>query len=134
MSMQDLTARPIHLGKNGVAMAEPAFTGDSAWYAAYVDRRAADGPEGRLVSYHRFEEDWDNWEMHPEGFEVVLCVKGEITLIQEGENGAQRRLTLNPLEYAINPPGVWHTADIADAAAAVFITSGWGTQHRPRRS
>jgi hypothetical protein len=29
-------------------------------------------------------------------------------------------------------PGTWHTADVAGAATAVFITAGLGTQHRPR--
>ncbi len=32
----------------------------------------------------------------------------------------------------INPPGVWHTADIADHAQGLFITAGMGTQNRPR--
>jgi len=35
-------------------------------------------------------------------------------------------------EYAINPPGVWHTADVTETATAIFITAGEGTQHRPR--
>ncbi|HAG37451.1 MAG TPA: cupin, partial [Erythrobacter sp.] len=35
-------------------------------------------------------------------------------------------------EYAINPPGVWHIADIVQEATAIFITAGEGTQHRPR--
>ena len=39
---------------------------------------------------------------------------------------------LNPGEYAINDPGVWHTADVESEATALFITSGEGTEHRPR--
>jgi hypothetical protein len=35
-------------------------------------------------------------------------------------------------EYAINPPGTWHTADVEGSASAVFITAGMGTQTRPR--
>ena len=35
-------------------------------------------------------------------------------------------------EYAINAPGVWHTADVTGEATALFITAGKGTEHRPR--
>ena len=55
----------------------------------------------------------------------------QITLVQEID-GEERRATLRPGEYAINPPGVWHTADVNAPATAVFITAGVGTQGRPR--
>ena len=35
-------------------------------------------------------------------------------------------------EYTVNEPGTWHTADVGDAATALFITAGVGTRHRPR--
>ena len=41
-------------------------------------------------------------------------------------------MELGPGDYAINPPSVWHTADVDDAATALFITAGDGAQHRPR--
>lgn len=80
---------------------------------------------------HTFDAPWTSWEMHPEGSEVVLCTEGEITLVQEIE-GREVRTTLRPGEYAINDPGVWHTADVTSRATAVFVTAGLGTQHRPR--
>ena len=40
--------------------------------------------------------------------------------------------TLQPGEYAINPPGVWHTADVSESATGFFVTAGVGTQGRPR--
>ena len=43
-----------------------------------------------------------------------------------------RTIVLRAGEYAINPRGVWHTADVAGHATAVFITAGQGTEHRPR--
>ena len=95
---------------------------------------AADGPEGRLVSAYRFAEDWDSWERHPAGDEVVICLDGRMTLHQEKADGSRDSIALSAGEYAINPPGVWHTADIADRATAIFITAGEGTQQRPRRS
>lgn len=125
-----LSRHPIHLGLGATAVSEPEFTG-LEWYADYVSRHASDGLEGRLVSMHSFDTPWDSWEVHPNGHEVVLCTEGEITLIQE-VGGDEVRTTLRAGEYAINPPGVWHTADAAGPARAVFITAGMGTEHRPR--
>jgi quercetin dioxygenase-like cupin family protein len=121
---------PLHLGLGARAVPQPEFTG-MEWYAAYADRNAADGSEGRLVSMYSFGESWTSWESHPAGDEVVVCTAGEITLIQELPDGPHRT-TLRPGEYAVNPRGVWHTADIASHATALFITAGLDTQHRPR--
>jgi quercetin dioxygenase-like cupin family protein len=125
-----LSQYPVHLGLGASAVSEPEFTGVD-WYAAYGARHAGDGAEGRLVSMHTFDAPWDSWEMHPRGAELVLCTAGEITLIQEVD-GAPVRTTLRAGEYAINPPGTWHTADVSAAATAVFITAGEGTEIRPR--
>jgi quercetin dioxygenase-like cupin family protein len=125
-----LLRNPVHLGLGASVISEPEFTG-MAWYGAYGARHAGDGDEGRLVSMYTFERPWDSWEMHPRGSELVLCTAGEITLIQEVD-GKHVRTTLRPGEYAINLPGVWHTADVERSATAVFITAGAGTQHRPR--
>jgi len=43
-----------------------------ARYAAYAERHAADGAEGRLVSMYKFNESWTSWERHPSGDEVVI--------------------------------------------------------------
>lgn len=126
-----LLTHPIHLGLGGKAESQPAFTGID-WYEEYDRRATADGAEGRLVSMYEFTQPWDSWERHPAGDEVVLCISGEITVLQEQASGGVQRVTLGPGEYAINPPGVWHTADIAGRAACVFITAGLGTEHRPR--
>ena len=96
------------------------------------ERHDHDGAEGRLVSMYTFAESWDSWEMHPVGSEVVLCTAGEMTLHQEHADGTTDRVTIRAGEYAINPPGTWHTADVAGEATAVFITAGLGTEHRPR--
>ncbi|QIG78956.1 cupin domain-containing protein [Stakelama tenebrarum] len=130
--MPSLFTHPAHLGLGAAITAQPEITG-MEWYAAYAERTAADGAEGRLVSLHNFTESWDSWEMHPEGEEMVICVEGGLTLHQELADGTTNRITLDRGDYAINPRGTWHTADIdGDSATALFITSGQGTQHRPR--
>lgn len=126
-----LSEHPVHLGVGATAVSQPEFTG-MQWYADYGARYdSTDGKEGRLVSMYTFETSWDSWEMHPEGGEVVICTAGEITLVQEIA-GEVVRTRLKAGEYAINDPGVWHTADVESSATAVFITAGLGTQHRPR--
>ena len=123
---------PLHLGLGATAVVQPEFTGDMAWYEGYGTRHNGDGKEGRLVSMHSFFESWDSWEMHPEGDEVVLCLSGAMTLHQEMRDGSTATVTITAGEYAINPPGCWHTADVEGEATALFITAGLGTQHRVR--
>lgn len=131
MSAHKLTENFIHLGLGATAVPQPPFSG-MEWYEAYGERHAGDGAEGRLVSQYSFTESWDSWEVHPNGAEVVICTHGAMVLTQEFPDGRRETVALSAGEYAINPPGVWHTADIAESATAVFITSGLGTEHRPR--
>jgi hypothetical protein len=131
--MPKLSEQFAHLGRGGSATVQPVFSG-MEWYEAYGARTAADGIEGRLVSHYDFAESWTSWECHPHGAELVICTAGAITLIQEQPDGNLTRVPLGPGEYAINPPGIWHTADVApgETATAIFITAGLGTKHRPR--
>ena len=133
MAGPQIERHPIHLGLGATAEVEPEFTGEMEWYGGYSARHAADGAEGRLVTMHSFTESWDVWEMHPVGAEVVLCVDGTITLIQQID-GEEAATTISAGEYAINPPGTWHTADVADGdePRVLFITAGEGTEHRTR--
>lgn len=136
MSARKLSESFLHLGpgKDGMgatAVPQPPFSGMD-WYEGYGARHGSDGPEGRLVSQHTFTEGWDSWEMHPKGSEVVICTEGAMVLTQEFPDGRREQVTLSAGEYAINPPGVWHIADVETQATAIFITAGEGTQHRPR--
>lgn len=131
--MPHLPTNPAHLGLNATATVEPEFTGPD-WYAAYGERHAADGAEGRLVSQYSFDESWDAWEMHPHGTELVIVTAGALTLHQQHADGTAESVTLGANDYAINPPGTWHTADVpeGETCTAIFITCGLDTQHRPR--
>lgn len=131
MTATQLSTHPVHLGLGATAEKEPAFTGEMEWYAGYIERHAKDGADARLMAMHDFSTSWDVWEMHPKGEEVVLCTAGRIVLIQEVD-GKEVRTELLPGEYAINPRGVWHTADVECHATCIFVTAGEGTEHRPR--
>ena len=127
----DLRTHPVHLGLGATAVPQPEFAG-MPWYEAYSQRTAGDGAEGRLVSVYEFTQSWDSWEMHPAGDELVVCLGGEITLIQEGADTIGTAVTLRSFEYAVNAAGVWHTADVSKGATVLFVTAGQGTAHRPR--
>ena len=70
--------------------------------------------------------------MHPHGDELVICVSGAFTLIQENADGSWHSAPLDCGEYAINRAGVWHTASAQGPASALFVTPGIETQLRPR--
>lgn len=120
---------PLHLAAGGAAVVQPAFDG-ADWYEGYGARHPE--ADGRLVSLFRFDAPWTSWEMHPAGDEMVYCVEGRMTLHQEHADGARDTVDLDPGEFAINPPGTWHTADAHGPVTALFITVGAGTTHRPR--
>lgn len=122
---------PVHLGLGASVEREPRFTGEMQWYEAYGVRHAADGVEARLIGLHTFTSSWDTWEVHPLGAELVVCVAGSVTLHQE-IGDATVTTTLGAGDAAINEPGVWHTADVAESATVLFVTAGAGTELRPR--
>lgn len=126
-----LRTHPLHLGLGATAVPQPEFTGQMEWYGDYGARHGGDGAEGRLVTMHSFDGAWDVWEMHPNGSEVVVCVEGRMEFVQEVD-GEQVTVEITAGQYLINAPGVWHTANDAGPATALFITAGEGTQHRSR--
>lgn len=129
--MPNLSESFLHLGLGASAIPQPSLT-DGSWYQTYGERHDSDGADGRLVSMYVFTADWTEWEMHPAGEEVVLCTAGHMTLHQQFADGTTATVTIGAGEYAINPRGCWHTADITGSATAVFITPGLGTEGRPR--
>ena len=127
----DLSRFPVHLGLGATVETLSEFDDTPGWYERYGAAHADDGVEGRLVSMHTFTELWPTWEMHPKGAELVVCSAGTMTLHQEID-GETHTVTLAAGQAVINPPGVWHTADIEGAATAFFVTAGTGTEIRGR--
>lgn len=127
----DLATTCIHLGLGATATPLPDFSWSPEYLAGYQARFAADGDEGRLVVMGPMSGSWDSWERHPAGEEVVVLLSGRADLIQRIDGG-ERRITLTAGRAAVNPPGVWHTADVHEPGQALFITPGRGTEHEPR--
>lgn len=128
-----LADEPIHLGLDATSHSLTKITG-MEWYEQYAKNTASDGNEGRLVSIYIFSKSWDVWEMHPVGEEVVFCTAGSVTLVQDaqGDESSTTEIKLDAGEYAINPKGVWHTANVEEECTVLFITPGIGTQHKKR--
>jgi mannose-6-phosphate isomerase-like protein (cupin superfamily) len=127
----DLATHPVHLGLGSRAAVIEGFAWDPEVLKAYGAAVAQDGAEGRLVMVFEGHESWGNWERHPAGDEVVICLSGRMTAICETDTG-DVRIELGPCEAMINPAGVWHTADIDEPVRFMTITPGLGTEHRPR--
>jgi mannose-6-phosphate isomerase-like protein (cupin superfamily) len=97
---------------------------------ATIDRR----PElrgGRLVGTFHNAEDWDVWEMHPSGDEVVCLLTGAVDVVLD-EPDEERVVELTAGRTCIVPRGVWHRAIVREPGDTLHITRGEGTQHRPR--
>ena len=127
----NLSDTPVHLGLGATVEPLTGFSWGPEFFEGYAKRAEADGDEGRLVSFHTFTEPWAEWEMHPSGEELVLCVSGTMTLHQEID-GQVVTSVVHAGEAVVNAAGVWHTADVDGTATALFITAGRGTEGRAR--
>jgi len=127
----DLSRTFVHLGLGATVTELPDFAWTQEYLEGYERATSGDGDEGRLVTMSPQEHTWTTWERHPAGEELVVQLTGRVVLIQDLPEG-ERRLELGPGQAAINPKGVWHTADVLDPGQALFITAGRGTTHRPR--
>jgi mannose-6-phosphate isomerase-like protein (cupin superfamily) len=86
---------------------------------------------GRLVGTFHNAADWDIWEMHPAGDEIVCLLSGAIDVVLDEEDG-ERTIELRPGATCIVPRGVWHSAIVHTPGDTLHITRGAGTRHRPR--
>ncbi len=113
----------VHLADNGSAteLAAKDFWSTLAASGAY------DG--GWLISEYAFTQDWPNWEMHPEGDELVYLLAGSLDLLIE-KDGEVSTITLNGSGAAVVPRGLWHTAKVREPSRMLHVTRGAGTQHR----
>lgn len=127
----DLRSTHIHLGLGATATPLPDFDWSPECMENYLNRFAGDGHEGRLVGITHQAGDWSVCERHPNGMEVVILLSGRADMVQYLD-GAPHRVALEPGQAVINPPGVWHTADVHEPGELLFITSGRGTEHADR--
>lgn len=114
----------IHLKPDDSARAMEG--GDRFW--ATIQGRT-DLHEGRLMGVSGQSADWNHWERHPAGEEILTLLSGEMELVLDLEAGEQRRV-LKAGETFIVPRGIWHRAIVKEAGRLMFVTPGAGTEHR----
>jgi mannose-6-phosphate isomerase-like protein (cupin superfamily) len=115
----------IHLQPDESAL---AMEGGPAFWAGIADRRDLD--HGRLMGSTEQSADWDHWERHPAGEEILVLMSGELELVLDTDGGEQRAV-LEPGQTFIVPKGVWHRGIVKKPGQLMFITPGAGTEHRP---
>ena len=119
----DLTDSYRHLERGpGVGVIDV----DENFWATIDDRTDLD--DGRLVMAMPMTADWSNWEMHPEGDEVIVVTDGVVRVHTE----SNEPVIVRAPELVVMPAGTWHTMDVIEPARVLTITWGAGTQHRAR--
>ena len=125
----DLTRTYLHLDV-GPAV-ERIDVDDTFW--ATIDQRT-ELHTGRPVMADDTSDDWDSWEMHPDGDELIIVTTGAVRLHVEHPDrpdlGAP--VVVRSPEMVVMPAGTWHTLDVIEPARVITVTWGRGTEHRPR--
>ncbi|MBI2737422.1 MAG: cupin domain-containing protein [Rhodospirillales bacterium] len=115
----------IHLRPDESAL---AMEGGAKFWAGIAERRDLD--RGRLMGSTDQSKDWDHWERHPAGDEVLTLLSGEMVIVLETPAGEQRA-TIRPGETFIVPKGLWHRGIVTAPGRLMFVTPGAGTEHKP---
>ena len=126
MATRDLTATYVHLA-TGPEVASIEVTPD---FWPTIDERT-ELHTGRLVTGLTMDDDWDTWEMHPAGDEVIIFQEGTAHVhFDDGDTVAE--FDVSAPDYFVVPTGTWHTMDARGHARMIVITWGEDTRHRPR--
>lgn len=110
----------IHLRPDGSAA---SMAGGAAFWAGLANRR--DLESGRLMGSIRQSADWNHWERHPAGDEILVLLSGEMELALDTTVGEQRA-KLKPGQTVIVPKGIWHRGIVMEPGDLMFITPGAG--------
>lgn len=123
--MSTLDLGNVYLSLNGAGVATPLPGRDFMERLGHCPQDMA-----YLVSVTAQTRDWPQWEMHPNGHELLVMLDGrlEITLDQDGRVSTA---LLEPGAAVLVPPGAWHVAKVLEPGNMLGVTYGEGTQHRP---
>lgn len=122
---------PVHVEASGRASTIDGFTFDPSGFEAYIAANTSPSDPGRLVFVERSADSWGMWECHRAGDELVIVIAGVAIFIQE-IGGVEVRTRVTAGQAVLNPAGTWHTADVEEPFAAIYLTPCPGTEHRPR--
>jgi mannose-6-phosphate isomerase-like protein (cupin superfamily) len=86
---------------------------------------------GTMISASEGAGDWDRWEMHPEGAEVLVILEGAPRIWLQHPDGRLEAIRAATGATVIVPKGAWHRAECDHRYKILYITYGPGTTHRP---
>jgi mannose-6-phosphate isomerase-like protein (cupin superfamily) len=86
--------------------------------------------EGWLIGAYEMHQDTSNWEMHPEGDELLVLLSGALDIVLDEASG-HRTIALETGQTCLVPRGTWHRQVVRQPAVELGLTYGRGTQHRP---
>jgi mannose-6-phosphate isomerase-like protein (cupin superfamily) len=115
----------VHLKPDQAAT---TMDGGASFWAGIGQRTDLD--TGRLMGKTGQSRDWDHWERHPAGEEILTLLSGELELVLDMPGGEQRA-TVRAGETFVVPRGVWHRGIVHQPGELMFITPGAGTEHKP---
>jgi mannose-6-phosphate isomerase-like protein (cupin superfamily) len=116
-----------YLGLDGQGRVTPMKGGPEFW-ANVASYPAAAG--GTLVTVGTAEGDWNHWEMHPNGDEVLVLLEGTLQMVFERPGGDEVH-DMRPGATLVVPAGIWHRGRAQKNVRMLFMTFGKGTQHKP---
>lgn len=86
--------------------------------------------DANLMAVFRGEGDWDHWEMHPKGDEVLVLLEGSMRIALDRPEGPEI-VFMSPGTTLVVPAGVWHRGLDQQGVKLLALTYGEGTEHRP---
>jgi len=104
---------------------------DASFWPRLMDGKLGDFHHEYLVTCSTGGSDWQSWEIHPNGDEIVMLISGRATMILETDAGHVPVELEGPGSFAFVPRGTWHTAKLHAESVMLFITAGEGTRGRP---
>lgn len=125
----DLASTYLHLGTGPEVT--PLDVDETFWQT--IDQRT-ELHTGRLVLADDTTEDWDGWEMHPAGDELIVVTSGAVMVHVEHPDrpDLDTPIRVDAPNMVLMPAGTWHTVDVIEPARILTVTWGDGTRHRPR--
>ena len=120
-----LNATYVHLRPDDSAL---AMQGGKEFWMGIEDRRDLD--QGRLMGASQQTADWDHWERHPAGEEILTLLSGELEIVLATKAGEERAV-LKAGQTLVVPVGIWHRGIVRTPGELLFVTAGAGTEHRP---
>jgi|SRR5262245_16794737 len=115
----------VHLRPDESAL---AMEGGAKFWQGIDQRHDLD--RGRLMGSVDQTADWNHWERHPAGDEILVLLSGEMELVLDTGRG-EERASLQTGQAFIVPKGVWHRGIVKRPGQLMFLTPGAGTEHRP---